>query len=431
MKKALAFALLLAVLLSGLAACGVWVGNEYRSVTPHSEEPYTEPPPTEEEPPPTVHNRAELRSAVLSMISDWTEHSVILVEDYSGDISEDLAQTVQYATKEDPVGAYAVDFADAEFTGDAAEGSIALNIVFRRSAAEIGSIVTVGSDKAACERIDEVLTNYAPSLTVRIRMYGQTDFVSYIRTYCLEHPEQILALPELVAQVYPESGATRILELHFLYPDTRDEMRVKQDAVNTILASASNYVRSRTDDAERVDRLCRFLTTRFSYTVCEEEPVTPAYSLLCEGKAHSQSFASVFFAECREAEIDCRIIRGERNGAAYYWNMIRLDGQYYYVDLMRMIEPEAYELRLLTTQELEEEGYVWDRAELPETPPPTEPTEPTLPTDLPTEKPPVPTTKPSSEGPTESTEPTEPTEPTVPTEPTEPPEATDVLESKR
>lgn len=419
---------MVALLLTGLTACGLWVGDEYRSVTPHSEEPYTEPEPTEEAPPPTVHNRNELRSAVLSMITDWTEHSIILVEDYDGDIAEDLAQTVQYATKEDPVGAYAVDFADAELTGDAQSGSIALNIVFRRSAAEISSIATVSNDDGACSKILEVLTNYSPALTLRIRAYGETDFVSFIRTFCIEHPEQMLALPELVAQVYPETGVTRILELHFLYPDTREEMRVKQDAVNTILASASNYVRNRADDAERVGRLFRFLTTRFSYTICADEPVMPAYSLLCEGKAHSLSFASVFFAECRDAEIDCRIIRGERNGAVHYWNMICLDGQHYYVDLMRAIEQNAFDLTLLTTQELEAEGYTWDHTELPDTPLPTEPAAPTEPTEHPTERPTAPTVKPTvkpSEDPTEQTEPTEETEPTLPTEPTEPPEVTD------
>lgn len=423
MKKAIASLLILCVLFSGLTACGIWVGDEYRSVTPHSEEPYTQPDPTEEAPPPTVHNEEELRSAVLSMINDWTEHSVILVADYRGDIAGDLARTVQYATKEDPIGAYAVDFADAELTGDAGEGSIALNIVFRRSAAEIDSITNVGSDEGACSMINGTLASYSPALTLRIHTYGETDFVSYIRTYCLEHPEQMLALPELVAQIYPETGETRILELHFLYPDSREEMRVKQDTVITTLASASNYVRSKTDDTERVDRLCRFLTTRFSYTLCEETPVMPAYSLLCEGKAHSLSFASVFFAECRDAGIECRIIVGQRGESARYWNMICLDGEYYYIDLMRSIERETYDLALLTAQELEEEGYVWDRAELPQTPLPTELPEPTQPPE-PTQNPAVPTVKPTSEEPFGSTEPSEPTEATEPTAPTEPAEST-------
>lgn len=410
MKRILALALILSLLLTGLAACGLWVGDEYLSVTPHSEEPYTEPAPTEEEPPPTVHNRSELRSAVLSMITDWTEHSVILVEDYTGDITGDLARTVQYATKEDPVGAYAVDFADAELTGDASGGSIALNIVFRRSAAEIESIAMVSNDEGACSKILEVLSNYAPSLTLRIRTYGQTDFISFIRTYCLEHPEQMLALPEISAQVYPEAGETRIVELHFLYPDTREEMRVKQNAVSTILISAANYVRNRTDDAERIDRLFRFLTTRLSYTVCETEPAMPAYSLLCEGKAHSLSFASVFFSECRDAEIECRIIRGQRGEAPHYWNMVCLNGQYYYMDLMRAIEQEAYDPALLTTQELEAYGYVWDHTELPDTP-----------------LSPETTAEESAEPPAVQSEQTEATEAqSEPTEPpTEPPEATE------
>lgn len=418
MKKTVAL-LILSILLVGLTACGNWVGDEYLSVTPHSEEPYTEPEPTQEEPPPTVSNRTELRGTVLSMIRDWIEHGTILVEAYSGDIAGDLAETIQYATKEDPVGAYAVDYADAELTGDADSGSIALNIVFRRSAAEISAIVTVSSNAVAYDKILEVLTNYSPALTLRIQNYQETDFVSFIRTYCLEHPEQMLALPELSAQVYPEKGKTRILELHFLYPDTREEMRVMQSSVDTILTSASTYVCTGENDVERIARLFRFLTTRFSYTVCEDAPVMPAYSLLCEGKAHSLSFASVFFAECRNAGIDCRIISGTLDGIAHYWNMICLDEQYYYVDLMRGILREEHDPVLLTTQELDAEAYVWDRAELPETPLPTEEgSDPTAPTEKPTVSPTKPTEKPSTEEPTEWTEPTEPTESSEP-QPTE------------
>lgn len=414
MKKTAAL-LILSILLIGLTACGNWVGDEYLSVTPHSEVPYTEPEPTQEELPPTVSNRNELRGTVLSMIRDWTEHSTILVEAYSGDIAGDLAETIRYATKEDPIGAYAVDYADAELTGNAASGSIALNIVFRRSAAEISAIVTVSGNAGAYDKILEVLTNYNPALTLRIRNYEETDFVSYIRTYCLEHPEQMLALPELSAQVYPEEGETRILELHFLYPDTREEMRVMQSSVDTILASASNYIRYGKTDTERASRLFRFLTTRFSYAVCEDEPAMPAYSLLCEGKAHSLSFASVFFAECRNADMDCRIISGTRNGIPHYWNMICLDGQYYYVDLMRGIALEEYDLTLLTTQKLEAEAYDWDRAELPETPLAGENgVEPTVPTENPTSPPTSPTGNPTTE---ESTEPTETTEPIETTEP--------------
>ena len=367
MKKLLILVWIAAALL-GLTACNGWIKNDYLSVTPHVEQPLPSSQIPEEEPLPVATNRNELRGTVLGFIRDWTEHGKILVEHYDGDINADLAETIQYATQEDPIGAYAVDFADAELFGSEESGSIEISIVFRRSAAEIDSIVTVNGNNSAYSKIQNVLVNYDTALTLRIRNYRETDFAAYISEYCLEHPDQVLAVPDFSAEIYPDEGETRILELHFSYPDTRDEMRLKQNSVNTILSSASSYISSGKDEYEKVVLLYRFLCGRFDYTVAEEEPTMPAYNLLCDGLAHSRSFSSVFFAECSNANIQCLLVSGTRGGKACYWNMVRLNEQYYYVDLMRSIELGEKEIRLLSTEEMLELGYVWDSASYPATP---------------------------------------------------------------
>ena len=69
-----------------------------------------------------------------------------------------------------------------------------------------------------------------------------------------------------------------------------------QAAVNTILDSAAAYVESGTTPRRCAELLARFLLTRFTYTTAEETPDMPAYDLLSSGRAHSLSFASVFYA---------------------------------------------------------------------------------------------------------------------------------------
>ena len=367
MKKLLVLVVIAAALL-GLTACDSWIKNDYLSVEPHVEQPMPSSQAPEDDPLPVATNRNELRGAVLGFIRDWTEHGEILVENYDGDINADLTETIRYATQEDPIGAYAVDFADAELFGSEKSGSIEISIVFRRSAAEINSIVTVNGNNSAYSKIQNVLVNYDTALTLRIRNYRETDFAAYISEYCLEHPDQVLAVPEFSAEIYPDEGETRILELHFSYPDTKDEMRLKQNSVNTILSSASSYISSGKDEYEKVVLLYRFLCGRFDYTVAEEEPTMPAYNLLCDGLAHSRSFSSVFFAECSNANIQCLLVSGTRGGKACYWNMVRLEDQYYYVDLMRSIELGEKEIHLMSTEEMLELGYLWDTASYPATP---------------------------------------------------------------
>lgn len=369
----------LTLLLLGLTACGGWVSNDYLSVQPHIEQPAPTTEVQEEEPLPVVSNRSELRGTVLGLIRDWTEHGEILVEHYEGDINADLSETISYATTEEPIGAYAVDFADAELFGTGESGRIELSIVFRRSAAEIDAIVTVNGNSGAYSKIRSALAAYDTALTLRIRNYRETDFTAYIAEYCMEHPEQVLAEPELSAEIYPNEGETRILELHFSYPETRDEMRLKQEKVNTILNSAISYISSGADEREKLSLLYRFLCERFTYTAAEEEPLMPAYNLLCDGVAHSRSFSSVFFSECSSANIQCLLVSGKLNGTPCFWNMVRVNEAYYYVDLMRSISQGETELRLMTAEELTEAGYSWDIAAYPATPVLAAITEETLP----------------------------------------------------
>mgnify|MGYP001724148445 CR=1 FL=1 len=211
--------LLLLGLLAGLSACGA--DDSYLSVRPHVEPsiPATETPQQEE--PPTAGNRSELRGAMLSFVRNWTEQGEIRISGYSGDLTADLTETVRYITQEDPIGAYAVDYADAELRGDAQTGTVEVSIVFRRSAAEIDAIVTVSGVNGAHAKIRQALANFDAALTLRIRSYEDADFSGYIRTYCLEHPDSAMALPEVSAAVYPETGETRILcHLISLKPET-------------------------------------------------------------------------------------------------------------------------------------------------------------------------------------------------------------------
>lgn len=363
MKRCILFLLLLA-LFPGLSACRSRSNEDYYSIRPHIAQ--TTPQPAEEEEPYyAVTNRTELRGAVLSFIRNWVEQGSIRVTDYQGDLAADLEDTIRYATQEDPIGAYAVDYMDGELSGNPASGSIQLNTVFRRSAAEIDAIVTVSGNSGAYSKIKYALFAYDTSLTLRIRNYQDADFSAYIRNYCLENPGQVLALPTVSAEVYPREGSTRILELHFTYPATRDEMREKQASVSTLLSSAASYIRSGESELEKAELLCRFLTTRFDYTVQEQAPDMPAYSLLCEGKAHSLSFASVFYGECSAANIDCRIVTGTRQGAEHYWNLLSIDGVYYHVDLMGELEQGSTRLQLRYAAELRNSGYVWKEEDYP------------------------------------------------------------------
>ena len=138
--------------------------------------------------------------------------------------------------------------------------------------------------------------------------------------------------------------------------------------MNTILDSAAAYVESGTTPRRCAELLARFLLTRFTYTTAEETPDMPAYDLLSSGRAHSLSFASVFYAECTRAGLACRLVSGTRGGETHWWNLLQLEETWYAVDLMRSVEQGGDSLDLLDPAALRDEGYDWDAEAYPPIP---------------------------------------------------------------
>ena len=143
--------------------------------------------------------------------------------------------------------------------------------------------------------------------------------------------------------------------------------------VQRVFASASLYLGQDDEEAQKFTQLFSFLMERFDYQI--ETSITPSYSLLCHGVGDSRSFATIYAAMCRRANVECQVVSGTKNGDAWYWNLICENGIYYHVDLLE--SSAAGYLRKLSDAQMD--GYVWDYSAYPPadgiTVSPEEPTE--------------------------------------------------------
>ena len=126
-----------------------------------------------------------------------------------------------------------------------------------------------------------------------------------------------------------------------------------------IFASALLYVNSDASDAQKFAQLYTFLMERFDYK--QETSITPSYSLLSHGVGDCEAFATVYAAMCRQAELDCDVVSGTRDGESWHWNIVREGDVYYHVDLLRCSEESGFRCRT----DAEMEGYVWDYSAYP------------------------------------------------------------------
>lgn len=348
-KRTLCLFLTILIVLS-CTGCRLWDGS-YVSISPHRvgyDQPGQEAG--------VVSSYSELRTAVLGMVDTGQTEAVLTLSDYpQPDAGEDMAQLAVYARDQYPIGAWAVSEIRYEF----GQNLLSLEIDYRRSKTDIDRIRSVRGLSGAKEAISAALQNYQDSLVLQISGYYDTDLIQYIADYAAEHPDLVMELPQVSAQVYPQSGTVRILELQFTYQTSRESLRSMSGQVRQVFSSARLYVASDASDSTRISQLCSFLMERFDYTL--QTSITPSYSLLCHGVGDSRAFAQVYAAMLRQSGLEAMTVSGTYQGESRFWNIVRDGERYYHVDLLECARLGGCQLR--TDGEMTD--YVWDYSAYP------------------------------------------------------------------
>jgi len=345
-----------------LSACSRFVPKEYTQVNVHSETQAAQNDPDAL----TAENYSGLKRAIRSFVSNHVEHGVIRVYRYpSGKVENDLANAAYAVSREDPLGAYAVDYMTHDCSLIVSFYEIHIDITFRKTLQEINAIEYVGSDTEATSLIQSAMDSYQDGLTLYTTYYGDPDYESLVQTYCDQNPGKLMAVPEVHAAFYPENGASRIVELKFTWPETAQTLRDMQQAVTDSVRAASVYVRYRQKETEKAELLFTYLLERFTYTVQQTD--TPVYSLLCQGLATSKSMAESWQLLCDQVGIECVTVAGSRQGENYWWNIITLDGRCCHVDILSDVLDGG---TLHTKSDSEMTDYYWDTAKYPACPAP-------------------------------------------------------------
>ena len=349
-------ALVLALVL--LSGCG-WMDGSYVSVTPHQ----VGLGHTGEGTVHAVRNYTELRGALIGMIDSGTEKALFSLAEYPREeVPEDLQRAVAYAQGIYPVGAYAVETIDYNFGTGLGASALSVDITYRRSRAQIEGIRTVRWTSGAKKEVEDALDELADTLVLQIAGYQETDFGAIILDYAQHNPDRVMEVPGVSVRTFPDQGETRVVELSFHYRTDRDELRSMREQVQPVFSSAALYVSGEAGEQIKFSQLHTFLTERFeNYTI--ESTITPAYSLLCQGMGDSRAFAQVYAAMCSRIGLESRVVSGKRDGELRWWNLVRIDGSWYHLDLLvdRQFAPLTDEMMT---------GYEWDREAYPAAPAP-------------------------------------------------------------
>lgn len=361
--RVICLVLTVAVMLSGCS----WMSGTYVSVTPHHE-------PMSDAQSGTLNaaSYAELRDILVEQVEAGTESAVIYVANYDRNYLErGMEQAVSYITQILPIGAYAIDKVDYEIGTSAGQPAISVSISYLHGRAELRRIRQAQDMNEARDIILESVANCSDSVVIYVEQYEEQDLIQLVADYTAENPAVVMEIPQLAIGTYPDSTTERVLELKFTYQSSRETLRNMQTQVKRVFDSAALYINQNDAQEQKFNQLFTFLTERFEYKY--ETSITPSYSLLVHGVGDARAFAVVYGAMCRRVGLDCRVVSGTKDGEAWYWNLIQVDGVYYHVDL---IESRGAGM-LIRHGDDWMDGYVWDYSAYPSAGIPEVPTETT------------------------------------------------------
>jgi transglutaminase/protease-like cytokinesis protein 3 len=347
MKKIIIAALTVCLLLSG---CSSWMDGHYASIKPHMEQNQQTGDGIT-----AVSNTQQIRQALINMIENAVETRAISVEDMASEaVEKNMQRAIQYILVNHPLAAYAVEDIVYEVGITGGVPAVVVTVKYNHNRMEIQRIRQVQGMEKAVGLIYAALDELEQGVVLQVSDYVATDYAQLVENYALQSPNEVMEIPQVTVNVYPDSGLVRVVELKFVYQNTRESLRQMQRYVQPRFTSATLYVSGEEEQSVKFSRLYAFLMETTTYTI--ETSITPAYSLLRHSVGDSKAFATVYAAMCRAAGLDCQVVTGTKSGEPWFWNIICEDGVYYHVDLLRSSAVGQY----LKLNDAQMEGYVWD-----------------------------------------------------------------------
>lgn len=333
-----------------------WMNGLSVSISPH-EESYVQ---TGAQKMTAASDYDQLYTLMLRMVQSNTTTAAVDVSEYQQEenLGRDLNRVVKELFRKDPLTAYAVDNIETTQAEVGVRNMVNITIHYSKTVSQIHSIESVWGTEGIKSKIEQAMKEAKSKITLRVNAYEPIPLEEVVQNCYDNNMAAVMEKPEVTAEVYPIRGPIRIMEINFQYSHDQRSLLSMAQEVKVMIFSAEGYVRGQETDRARVERLNSFLQPLVSE---EGETSTPVYSLLYEGVGDSHSVAVVFKLLCREAGLQCHVVTGQYGGVPYSWNIVKVDGSCYHVDLPRCWKEGHLELRY----DDEMTDYQWQSDEYP------------------------------------------------------------------
>ena len=357
-RRTICLAAATALLLSG---CAGMFNREYVSVSeyvPTAQENVS----TEDRV--TVKNFAALKQALLNFAYEGDETGIIVFDpSYDGDTTEDMASACWQVRTGDALCAYCVENIAYEINKIVTINEANVYISYTKYGEAAENIERLYFSSGLEGRIREALSEGKRRMAVLVSqsIYGAEDIAGLVTQIYREDPTITPKQPTVRVNMFSGSGQQRLYELGISYGMTDEEMARRMTQLEQA-KPFKNIELKKLGDAERAYAACTYLAEHS--VIDESKGGNTAYAALVENCANSEGMAFAYVELCRELDVSCMIVYGQKFWENCCWNIVEIDGSYYHVDVAGVMRGEL-ESSFLMNDEQFWASYRWDVASYP------------------------------------------------------------------
>lgn len=345
-------ALLLSAVLA-LTGCTSILERSVLSVTPHSETPASAGSSSILR----VETYSGLRNAILYFALQGQEEGTLRLYNYERNVDADMNAACLEVTRDDPLGAYALDFIRFEVAHIVSYYEVDIYFTYRRTREQMDRIVSVVGTNAIRQELCAALAGFRPEAAVRVGYFNQDEeyLCQLLRQAYYDTPLAAFGMPQVSISLYPDSGQQRIVEFQLTYPFGTDQLLDWQEQLAAEAEEAAASLEGLSAD-RALERLVLRLHRRAGYS-----PTGPSSLrfLLTGEPACGEGLALAMVLYCKQLGISCQIAEGTLNDEPRFWTVVETE------EGLRHLDPALPEAVFCSDADLYRLGYRWDVSALP------------------------------------------------------------------
>jgi hypothetical protein len=244
-----------------------------------------------------------------------------------------------------------------------------ITIEYSRTSEELEAITAVVTEQELTDLLLYAMSRHSEEVVLLGALQLTEEMiVEKIRQIYYNNPSKIVMLPIATVEMFPETGSERVYSIQFSFMYAAAMMGRFSEWLTLYVEQNAGRIEGDTDSL-RLLALVRNLAASIEFMEGTATTIsvhgaqnwdTTAYGALVRGRAVGEGFAMAFKALSIELGFDTHIVLGYLDERIHAWNIVRLEGYYYHIDVA-MISKYGLEAAFLKNDyEFEEMGYVWD-----------------------------------------------------------------------